>query len=76
MTEASFPYCIPDKRKLTAKELALLKHLVNQVDGIDIDVGELKVVARCGCETCPTILFGKSLDDDPITRSHSDVVMK
>jgi hypothetical protein len=76
MTEASFPYCIPDKRELTAEELDLLKHLVNQVDDIDIDLGELKVVARCGCGTCPTILFGKSLDDDPITSSDSDVVME
>ena len=67
MKENGFPYCVPDKRELTPTEFALLDFLLKQVDGVTVDASELVVVARCGCGKCPTILFGKSIDDEPIT---------
>ena len=75
MKQDSFPYCIPDKRDLTETERALLAYLLKQVDEITVDASDLNVVARCGCGECPTIMFGKSKDDEPITSSDSHAVM-
>ena len=75
MNENGFPYCIPDKRDLTATESVLLDFLLKQVEGVTVEADELKVVARCGCGECPTILFGKSMDDEPITGSDSHAIM-
>ena len=72
MREDTFPYCIPDKRELTQDESALLDFLIGQTSGISVHVTELKVVARCGCGECPTILLGKSMDDEPVTSLDSD----
>ncbi|RMG22221.1 MAG: hypothetical protein D6732_26040 [Methanobacteriota archaeon] len=27
----------------------------------------LKIIARCGCGECPTVLFGETFDNHPIT---------
>jgi hypothetical protein len=75
MKEDGFPYCVPDKRELTPTELELLEYILPQVDGVTVGASELKVVARCGCGACPTILLGKSMDDDPITSRHSQANM-
>ena len=75
MKDDSFPYCIPDRRELTSTELTLLDHLLRDVDGVTVGADKLKVVARCGCGECPTILFGESVSDDPITSSDSSAVM-
>lgn len=75
MREDSFPYCIPERRELTQTEVTLLEHLLGQIDDIQVQVGDLKIVARCGCGECPTILFGKSLEDEPITSKDSHSVM-
>ena len=72
MSEENWPYCIPDKRDLTRAELELLDFLIQQVKEINISVSELKVVARCGCGMCPTILFGRSYDDEPITSKDAE----
>lgn len=44
----------------------MLGFLVDHTDSFTARVDRLKVVARCGCGECPTILFGESLDDEPI----------
>lgn len=75
MGDESFPYCIPDKRDLSSTELALLRFLLRQVDEIDIEACELKVVARCGCGVCPTILLSSSVDEEPVTSSDSQPVV-
>jgi hypothetical protein len=75
MKEDGFPYCIPDKRDLTEIELSLLDYLLKQIDDVTVDASDLKVVARCGCGQCPTILFGKSIDDEPITSRDSQPFM-
>lgn len=75
MRESNFPYYIPDKRDLTPVESELLRFLLNRADDIAVSVDDLKVVARCGCGTCPTILLGKSLSDEPITSKDSHPVM-
>lgn len=72
MRENSWPYCVPDKRDLTRAEYVLLDFLIQQVKEIDISASELKVVARCGCGMCPTILFGRAYDDEPITSKDAD----
>ena len=72
MSKDSFPCCIPDKRDLTRTEFALLDFLIGQAEEISVSAKELKVVARCGCGRCPTILFGRSLDDEPITSKDAD----
>lgn len=68
------PYCIPEKRELTLEERHLLGFLVEQTDTVTARVDRVKVVARCGCGECPTILFGESLDDEPITSKDSKIV--
>ena len=75
MKEDGFPYCISHKRDLTETERALLEYLLPQVDGVTVAARELKVVARCGCGECPTVLFGKSMDDEPITSADSHANM-
>ena len=30
----------------------------------------LKVIAKCGCGGCPTVLFGSSFDAAPVTKDH------
>ena len=74
MSNDSFPYCIPDKRELTTDERLLLKRLADDSIEIANHIDQLKVVARCGCGRCPTILFGESLDDQPITSVSSELV--
>ena len=75
MRQNSFPYCVPDQRDLTRAESELLDFLLSQIDDIEVSANSLKVVARCGCGECPTILFGESVSDDPITSSDSSAVM-
>ena len=75
MSKSDFPYCIPDQRDLTLVESDLLRFLLTQVDGIAVVVDDLNVVARCGCGECPTILFGKSKDDEPVTSKDSHPIM-
>ena len=72
MSEDDFPYCIPVKRNLTRAEFALLHFLIGQAKEINVSVDDLKVVARCGCGKCPTILFGRSFDDEPITSKDAE----
>lgn len=75
MRQDGFPYCIPDRRDLSETELSLLTFLLSQVDDIALQASDLKVVARCGCGECPTILLGKSKGDEPITSPDSHAVM-
>ena len=72
----TFPCCIPDKRELTSKESELLDFLLEQVEGMIVSANELKIVARCGCGSCPTILFGKSFTDEPITSKDSERLLE
>ncbi len=71
MKNSGVPYCIPDRRELTAAELRLLERLAVDSPELKNHIGRLKVVARCGCGQCPTILFGNSLEDEPITSQRS-----
>jgi hypothetical protein len=75
MKEDGFPYCIPHKRELSSTELALLDFLLPQIDDVTVSASALKVVARCGCGACPIVLFGLTLDDEPITCRDSEANM-
>ena len=33
-------------------------------------IDSLKVIAKCGCGGCPTVLFGPSFDTAPVTHDH------
>jgi len=55
-------YYIEHKRELNNIEIKLLQYLLahsglsNYLDSI----AKVKVIARCGCGKCPTVLFGES----------------
>ena len=67
---AHAPYSIPDRRKPTPEERSLLKFLLERhAPNRLVEVDTLKVVARCGCGKCPTVLFGQKLDAEPLTGS-------
>jgi hypothetical protein len=66
---ASQPYSIPCHRDVTPEEHALLKFLIEREEPSRIgEVDEAKVVARCGCGKCPTILLRRAGATDPLTR--------
>lgn len=75
MKQDSYPYCIPERRELTPVEEELLAFLLSKANLPGVSVDALVVVARCGCGTCPTILFGESFGDDPITSRKSSPVV-
>jgi len=58
-------YSIPDKRELTRIERDLLLYLSTneKAEWIEI-IGSLKVIARCGCGNCPTIMLGKTFESE------------
>ena len=58
-------YSIPDKRELSETEKEFLTFIFNSekpewIGLIDI----LKVIARCGCGECPSIIFGENYNSD------------
>ncbi|WP_423997102.1 hypothetical protein [Maribacter sp. IgM3_T14_3] len=56
-------YSIPDKRELTKPEKELLEYLfAKEKANWNNLIADLKVIARCGCGKCPTIMFGKTLE--------------
>ncbi len=58
-------YSIPDKRELTKSEIEFLTYLFGKEKSEWISlIGNLKVIARCGCGKCPTILFGETFDSE------------
>jgi hypothetical protein len=58
-------YSIPDKRELTKSEIEFLTYLFEKEKSEWIKLIEnLKVIARCGCGKCPTIIFGKTFDSE------------
>jgi len=68
MSAVRTPYCIVIRRELSVEEKALLSYLLKREAPDRLaDLVNLKVVARCGCGKCPTVLFGTSLSSEPIT---------
>ena len=58
-------YSIPDKRELAKPEMELLNYLISkQKPEWKNSTKNLKVIARCGCGKCPTIMFGKTLESE------------
>ena len=58
-------YSIPDKRELTKSEIEFLTYLFEkEKPEWTNSIGNLKVIARCGCGKCPTIMFGKKFDSE------------
>jgi hypothetical protein len=61
------PYCVPHRRELSAEERSLLRHLLEREAPDRLgEIEQLKVVGRCGCGRCPTVLFGPDLDSPPL----------
>lgn len=64
----AIPYCLPEKRALSDHERALVEHMLRrerpQLLG---QLPRLRVVARCGCGQCPTVLFSDQPDGQPDT---------
>lgn len=58
-------YSIPDKRELTKSETEFLTYLFGkEKPEWNNLIGNLKIIARCGCGKCPTIIFGKTFDSE------------
>ncbi len=58
-------YSIPDKRELTKSEIEFLTYLFGKEKSEWTNlIGNLKVIARCGCGKCLTIMFGKTFDSE------------
>ena len=58
-------YSISDKRELTKTEIEFLTFIFEKENSEWIDlIPNLKVIARCGCGNCPTIMFGESFDSE------------
>jgi hypothetical protein len=67
---AHTPYSIPDRRALTGEEQSLLRFLLERQAPHRLgELETLKIVARCGCGKCPTVLFGYTPDAEPLTGS-------
>ncbi len=67
LDRASYPYFVPHCRELSDIERTLLTFLIgNCVPARLPELAQLKVIARCGCQKCPTILLGTDFDAVPI----------
>ena len=56
-------YSIPNRRELTKEEIKLLTILFEKEKPEWNElISRLKVIARCGCGKCPTIIFGNSFE--------------
>jgi hypothetical protein len=65
------PYSVAHRRELSNEERALLRLLAPERE---LEIQGLKVVARCGCGKCPTVLFAPSFDAQPVTGSpHQEI---
>ncbi|MGL1889000.1 MAG: hypothetical protein OCD76_20975 [Reichenbachiella sp.] len=60
-------YSIPHKRQLNSDEKQYLIMLFQNSKPKWLNlIDQLTVIARCGCNDCPTILLGLTEDDQPI----------
>ena len=64
------PYCVSDMRPLSDEERLLMQFLVGREASSRLhEIEHLRVVARCGCGKCPTVLFGTDENATPMTGS-------
>ncbi|RZS30951.1 hypothetical protein EV687_3150 [Corticibacter populi] len=65
------PYFIPYQRDLSPDERAILLCLLKKAAPERLPQTEsLKVIGKCGCGGCPTVLFGESFEATPVTKDH------
>ena len=69
--ERSVAFSIPHRRELTGEERRILSLLLADRPDYAARIDRLKVVARCGCGECPTVMFGESLDSDPVESGYA-----
>jgi len=68
------PYSVECRRDLTKSEIALISYILMQNAPMKLsELNNLKVVARCGCEKCPTIMFGNYISSAPKTGTFSEI---
>ena len=61
-------YSTPEWRELSTEERALLRYLLEREAPHRVrEIDDLKIVARCGCGKCPTVMFGRTMTSVPIT---------
>ena len=73
-SEYFMEYSVEHKRELTEEEIKLVSFLLTDSgnDSFMEQLTSLRVVARCGCGKCPTVLFAQGFDS-PIVKSASDL---
>lgn len=60
-------YSIEYKRELTEEEMEIIRFLIQEEKpNLKNQIKDLKVIGRCGCGKCPTVMLGTSFDDDII----------
>ncbi|MBO9490579.1 hypothetical protein J7384_09405 [Endozoicomonas sp. G2_1] len=66
-SSSTMPYCIEHKRELNDVEREILYYLVRDsgLHEYESQIQELKIIARCGCGSCPTVLFGNTFESKP-----------
>ena len=65
---ASGHYCTPLRRDVSATEHELLHRLLTRRAPARLaDIEPLQVIAVCSCGACPSVLFGSSPADEPVT---------
>lgn len=58
-------YAIKFSRELNSSEIEILQKILSIEKSSFLEkIQQLKVVARCGCEKCPTVLFGYNFEDE------------
>ena len=61
-------YAIEHQRDLNNNEYRLLTSILSKEKSLLLkNINELKVIGRCGCGNCPTVLFGYSFADQILT---------
>ncbi|ANI90305.1 hypothetical protein A9P82_13990 [Arachidicoccus ginsenosidimutans] len=57
-------YAIEYKRELNQNEVEIIKFLLEkEKTELLSNINNLKVIGRCGCGNCPTIMLGNSFND-------------
>lgn len=68
------PYAVSAIRELASCESDLLRHILSDVAPERLrEIYHLKVIGRCGCGRCPTVIFGTNTGQKLSTRTPTEI---